>query len=102
MARGISRLFSSLSCVFFAISAFAGVTVSSPSPSGTVQSPVHFVASATTPVCSAGIATMGIYDNDVLMITDPGSHIDTHVSLSDGTHNNVVIQYWDFCGHSSK
>jgi hypothetical protein len=92
----------SLAVFALTISAFAGVSISSPSPSGTVQSPVRFVASATTPVCSAGVAGMGVYDNNILMTTTSGSKMDTQVSLTDGTHNNVVVQYWDFCGHSAK
>jgi hypothetical protein len=45
---------------------------------------------------------MGVYDNNVLMVTSDGSKLDTNVALTAGTHNNVVIQYWDFCGNANK
>jgi len=45
---------------------------------------------------------MGVYDNNVLMATTDGSKMDTSVSLTSGTHSNIVIQYWDFCGNANK
>ena len=81
--------------------AFAGITVTSPSSGSSVSSPVHFVASATSS-CAKGVAAMGVYDANVLKTTSKGSKLDTSVSLSSGTHSNVVIQYWDNCGGSNK
>lgn len=71
-----------------------GVTISSPSNGSSNGSPVHFVASASA---SKTISAMRIYvdNNDVF---DAGSnHIDTYVSLGNGTHY-VVIQAWDVSG----
>jgi hypothetical protein len=45
---------------------------------------------------------MGVYDANVLKTTSKGSQLDTSVSLSTGTHSNVVVQYWDNCGGSNK
>ncbi len=85
----------------FLPSAFAGITLSSPSNGATVSSPAHFVASASSG-CSKGVAAMGVYDNNVLMMTSGGSKLDTQVALSSGTHRNTVVQYWDHCGGSGK
>jgi len=45
---------------------------------------------------------MGVYDNNVLMVTQSGSKLDTQVALTSGTHSNVVVQYWDHCGSAGK
>ena len=50
-----------MSAFFFAsISAFAGVTVSSPGNGSTVGTAINFVANSSTS-CSKGVASMGIY-----------------------------------------
>ena len=99
-------LFCLLTAVLFlslsSTSAFAGITITSPGSGSSVQSPVHFVASSSASSCSKGVAAMGVYDNNVLMITTNGSKLDTSVALTQGTHSNTVIQYWDFCGGSGK
>ena len=81
-------------------SAFAGVSVSSPGSGATVQSPVHFVASATSS-CSKGVASMGIYTSaGVLAYTVSGSKLDTSLALGSGTYATTV-QEWDYCGGAS-
>jgi hypothetical protein len=90
-------------CLFatLATSAFAGVTVTSPSNGAQVQSPVHFVATAQSPDCSKGVAAMGIYTAPYqLAYTVNGSKLDTYLTLSAGTYNTVV-QEWDNCGWSA-
>jgi len=82
-------------------SAFAGITITSPSSGSSVQSPVHFVASSTSG-CAKGIYAMGVYDGNVLMATTEGPTMDTNVSLTSGTHNNIVVQNWDKCGGYTK
>lgn len=83
-----------------ATSAFAGVTVNEPSNGATVQSPVHYVASATTS-CSKGIASMGIYTAPYqLAYTSNGNKLDARLSLNSGTYNTVV-EAWDYCGGAS-
>jgi len=82
----------------WATSAFAGVTVYSPSGGSTDSSPVHFVASGSSPACSKGIGGMGIYTAPYqLAYTTSGSKIDTYLSLGNGTYNTVV-EAWDNCG----
>lgn len=82
-------------------SAFAGVTVTSPSNNSTVSSPVKYVASATTS-CSKGIAAMGIYTAPgVLAYKVNGASLNTTLNLSAGTYYTVV-QDWDNCGGYAK
>jgi len=86
-------------CLFatLATSAFAGVTVTSPTNGAQVTSPVHYVATAQSPDCSKGVAAMGIYTAPYqLVYTVNGSKLDTYLTLSAGTYNTVV-QEWDNC-----
>src|SRR5437660_2131268 len=77
--------------------AFATVYVSSPGNGSTVQSPVHFVASATS-TCSKGVASMGIYTAPYqLAFTVAGSSLNTNLNLAPGTYNTTVEE-WDYCG----
>jgi hypothetical protein len=80
--------------------AFAGVSVSAPGNGATVQSPVNFVASASSS-CSAGVASMGIYTApNVLAYTVQGASLNTNLDLAPGTYNTVVEE-WDYCGGAS-
>jgi hypothetical protein len=77
-------------------------TVVSPTNGGAPTSPVHFVASATSPNCGAGIASMRIYTAPgVAAYTVKGSSIDTYLSMANGNYNTVV-QAWDNCGNVYK
>jgi hypothetical protein len=77
--------------------AFAGVSVSAPNNGSTVQSPVHYTASATS-TCSKGVASMGIYTaNNQLAYTTQGDTLITQLNLSPGTYHTVVEE-WDYCG----
>ncbi len=77
--------------------AFASVSVNAPMNGGTVQSPVHYVASATSS-CSKGVASMGIYTaNNELAYTTQGNTLDTNLNLSPGTYHTAVEE-WDYCG----
>jgi hypothetical protein len=90
-------------CLFatLATSAFAGISVTSPSSGAQVQSPVHFVASAQSPNCPNGVASMGIYSAPYqLAYSVTGSKLDTYLTLGAGTYN-AVIQEWDNCGWSA-
>jgi hypothetical protein len=73
-----------------------GVNVSTPSEGGTVSSPVNYVASATTG-CSKGVASMGIYVNNVLTYVGNGSSLSTNLNLGSGKYHTVVEE-WDHCG----
>src|SRR5207245_6042035 len=88
-------------CVVFALPTFAGVTVSSPGSGATVGSPVHFVATGTSPACSKGVASVGIYTAPgVLAYVVNGSNLNTNLSMNPGTYN-VFVQEWDKCGWSA-
>lgn len=86
--------------VFASISAFAGVTVSSPTNGSTVSSAVNFVASATTS-CSKGVASMGIYPapNQLVYVVN-GASLNTSIPLNAGKYS-VVVEEWDYCGGAS-
>ena len=77
-----------------------GVKVTVPAPNSTSSSPVHYVASATTG-CSKGVAAVGVYVNNSLMATTPGSKLDSAISVGTGKQNTVV-QAWDNCGNTAK
>ena len=86
----------------WATSASAGVSVSSPANNSTVSSPVHYVATATAPNCSKGVASMGIYTAPgQLAYVVQGAKLDTDLSLNNGTYYTDV-QEWDNCGGASK
>ena len=92
MPKAIGYLIANL---LLAACAFAGVTISSPAPGSTSTSPVHFVASASS---SLPIAAMRIYVDDTSVFTTSSSQLDTFVTLSNGTHN-VVMVAWDNLGN---
>jgi hypothetical protein len=83
-----------------AASAFAGVTISSPSNGSTVGDKVDFVATASTS-CPKGVGSMGIYPAPYqLAYVSNGSSLNTNLPLNQGTYS-VVIVAWDNCGGAS-
>jgi major membrane immunogen (membrane-anchored lipoprotein) len=81
--------------------AFAGPKVTAPSNGATVQSSVHYAATAGSTSCSKGVASMGVYTAPgVLAYVTNGTSINTDISLSAGTYNTTV-QQWDHCGGAS-
>jgi major membrane immunogen (membrane-anchored lipoprotein) len=93
-----------LALSFFALlisSAFAGIKVTAPSNGATVQSPVHYSATAGSTSCSKGVASMGVYTSPgVLAYVTNGTSLSTDLSLSAGTYNTTIEQ-WDYCGGAS-
>lgn len=82
-------------------SAFAGINVTAPTSGATMQSPVHYSATAGSTSCSKGVASMGIYtEPGVLAYVTNGTSISTDLTLSPGTYNTTVEQ-WDYCGGAS-
>src|ERR1035441_257812 len=81
----------------FVTPAFASVTVSSPANDATVSSPVQYTATATTSTCSKGVASVGVYVNNQLIVTQNGTSLNKPVSLAPGKYNTVVEE-WDYCG----
>src|ERR1700746_1859801 len=82
--------------------AWAAVNVSSPGSGATVQSPVHFSATAGGTSCPTGVASMGIYTAPgVLAYVVNGTKLSTDLSLGPRTYN-APGQQWDHCGGASK
>src|SRR5215470_1765752 len=82
----------------FVPSAFSSVTVSSPSNGSTSSSPVHFVATGSSPACANGVAALGIYTSPgVLAYKVNGANLDTNLNMNPGTYD-VVVKQWDNCG----
>jgi len=89
-----------LAFIFAAISAFAGVTITTPTNGSTVGSTVSFVASATTS-CSKGVGSMGIYPAPYqLAYVSNGAGLNASLPFNPGTYN-VVVEEWDNCGGAS-
>jgi hypothetical protein len=86
--------------LMWATSGFANVSVSSPGNGGTVSSPAHYVATATTKTCSRGVASMGIYVNDQLVYVVNGASLNHKLTLDPGKYNTVVEE-WDNCGSAT-
>ncbi len=85
---------------FATVSAFAGVTISSPSNNSTTSTSVNFVANSSTS-CSKGVASMGIYPApNQLAYVGNGSSLNTSLNLSPGSYKAVIVE-WDYCGGSS-
>lgn len=63
----------------------------SPTNGGVVTSPVHFLASASAPICGSGISAMRIYTAPgVPAYTVNGASMDTYLRMATGTYNVVV------------
>lgn len=78
------------------------VSVSSPANNAQVASPVNYVATASSPQCSKGIAAMRIYTApSVSAYSTYSNHLNTNLTLQPGAYNTVV-QAWDNCGGVGK
>lgn len=92
-------------CIAFGSIAFAStptVSVSSPHSGATLESPVHFVASASSPACPNGVSAVGVYTSPgVLAYSETGSRLNTYIPLVTGSYS-PVIQVWDNCGGVAK
>jgi hypothetical protein len=74
----------------------AGVHVTSPANNSTVTSPASYVATATS-TCAKGVASMGVYVNNKLIVVQNGASLNTQLVLGSGAQNTVVEE-WDNCG----
>jgi phospholipase C len=91
-------------CLLLAATVFAApvVTVISPQSGWTVNSPIYYAASATSPNCSKGIAAMRIYiAPHVAVFSIDAPQFETFVNVKPGTYDTVV-QAWDNCGEVTK
>ena len=84
-----------------AVSAFATVSVSSPTNNSTVTGSVRYVAKASTS-CAKGVAAMGIYRAPyVLAYKVNGATLNATLYLNANKTYFTVVQEWDKCGGSS-
>ena len=83
--------------IAFAVPAYATVTVGSPAVGASVTSPAHYTATATATNCAKGVASMGIYVNNILIYVVNGALLNTQVTMGAGAQHTVVEE-WDFCG----
>src|ERR1700689_453836 len=68
-----------------ATSAFGGVVVSAPANGATVSGSVQFIATAASPACAKGVASVGIYTAPyVLAYVTSGTQLNTTLSLNPG------------------
>ena len=86
--------------VVLAASAFATVTATSPASGATVASPVTFAGTGTTTTCTSGVASMGVYIDNVLTHVSNGNSLSVSLPISAGKHK-TVIEEWDYCGGAS-
>lgn len=78
------------------------IVVTSPVNDAQTPGPVHYIASATSPDCAKGVASMGIYTaSHVLSYVSWGGNLNGYINLPPGTYNTVV-QTWDACGGVAK
>jgi hypothetical protein len=90
--------FSSTVPILTVVSPVAVSSGGSNTPPYNGPSPVHFVAYATSPNCTTGIAAMRIYSsNGVLAYSTPSSFLDEQLTLSPGSYNSKV-EVTDNCG----
>ena len=78
-------------CLLTTSAAFAGVTVSSPTPGATVGSPVQFVASGSS---TLPISAMAVYVDGQRAALTMGGNMNIAIPIAGGTHS-IVVQAWD-------
>jgi len=76
--------------------AYGSVSISSPTNSSTVGSPVHFVASASS---SRTITHFNVYIDNNKVYGKDTNRLDTYISVSSGSHK-AVVKAWDSSGAS--
>jgi phosphatidylinositol-3-phosphatase len=76
----------------------AVITISAPTTSTVIGSPVHLAAKATAP---NPITAMRIYVDGISRVTTSSSSVDQMISMTRGIHN-VVFQAWDTKGNIYK
>ena len=77
----------------------SGVHVTAPVGNSVVSSPANYVATATSS-CPKGVASVGVYVNNVLLHVDAGAKLNTQLNLGVGKQHTVVEE-WDYCGGST-
>ena len=80
-------------------SSLPGVHVTLPANNSTVSAPANYVATATTS-CSKGVASIGVYANNQLVVVQNGPKLNAQLALPAGAQTTVVEE-WDYCGGAS-
>lgn len=98
----ITSFLLSVACLALSASTTPVITVSYPANGSAVHGPVYYAASASSPSCAKGIASMRIYSApSISAYTVNAAQFSTFISLTPGTYNTVV-QSWDYCGGVGK
>jgi 6-phosphogluconolactonase len=91
-----------LACLLGSAWGLPVVTVNYPASGSTVHGPIYYAASASSPACPKGIASMRIYSGPfVSAYTVNAAQFSTFINLAPGAYNTVV-QAWDYCGGVGK
>ena len=93
----VARFF--LVLMVFTAPAFAAITVTSPANGSTVGTDVPFAATGTT-TCAEGVASMGVWVNNILKYTEDGAKLSVTIVLPAGTYS-AAVQQWDYCGNTT-
>ena len=91
---------STFASLAIAVTGQSGIFIASPANNSSVSSPASYVATATTATCSKGIASMGVYVDNKLVVVQNGASLNAQVALAAGLQNTVV-QEWYHCGGSA-
>lgn len=78
------------------VSSQSGVHVISPASNSIVSAPANYVATGTS-TCPEGVASMGVYVNNKLMVVQNGASLNAQLNPGSGTQHTVVEE-WDHCG----
>jgi hypothetical protein len=98
----ITSFLLSVACLALSASTTPVITVSYPANGSAVHGPVYYAASASSPSCAKGIASMRIYSApSISAYTVNAAQFSTFISLTPGTYSTVV-QSWDYCGGVGK
>jgi hypothetical protein len=76
------------------------VVVASPANNSQAQSPVNFVATATTGTCAAGIESVGVYSGGQLLASQTGASFNGEVTLPVGVQT-ATVEALDNCGRTA-
>ncbi len=97
----VRESFPALLLLLLTAAAFAGtpiVKVTSPANNSQTTSPVNYMATASSPDCAQGIASIEIYSAPrTVAYTVGGGQLNAYINLPAGTYNTVV-QAFDNCG----
>lgn len=83
--------------ISFVPAAWATVVVTTPSTGNTVATSVQYHATSSSSTCKAGVASMGVYVDNVLVAVQQGAAFTGNITLNPG-QRHTVVEEWDHCG----